>query len=63
MVSRLSTSSMNTTAGERYLATAKRVLTIFSPSPIHLLVRVELDIEKNVAPLSWAMAFPISVLL
>jgi len=36
-------------------------LTSFSPSPIHLLVSEELEIEKKVAPDSWAMAFPIRV--
>ena len=33
-------------------ATAKSVRTSFSPSPIHLLVKDELDMEKKVAPLS-----------
>ena len=48
-VKRESISSIKTTAGSRYAATAKRVRTSFSPSPIHLLVREELDMEKKVA--------------
>jgi len=36
-------------------------LTSFSPSPIHLLVREDDDMEKNVAPLSYDIAFPMSV--
>ena len=57
-----SISSINTTAGCLYPATANKVLTNFSPSPIHLLVSEELDIEKKVAPDSCAIAFPIKVL-
>jgi hypothetical protein len=34
----------------------------FSPSPIHLEVREEAEMEKNVAPDWLEMAFPISVL-
>ena len=33
----------------RHRATVKSALTIFSPSPIHLLVRLELLMEKKVA--------------
>mmetsp|Transcript_35589 Transcript_35589/g.38556 ORF Transcript_35589/g.38556 Transcript_35589/m.38556 type:complete len:241 (-) Transcript_35589:143-865(-) len=58
---RLSISSIKTTAGCLYPATANKVLTSFSPSPIHLLVREELEIEKKVAPDSCAIAFPINV--
>jgi len=36
-------------------------LTLFSPSPTHLLVNVEADILKNVEPDSLAIAFPIIV--
>ena len=45
-----SISSTKITAGERWRATAKSALTIFSPSPIHLLVKLDAEIEKNVAP-------------
>ena len=38
---------MKTTAGSLYAATANKVLTSFSPSPIHLLVRDELEMEKK----------------
>ena len=44
------------------LATANRARTNFSPSPIHLLVREDADIEKNVLLLWLAIHFPISVL-
>jgi hypothetical protein len=54
---------MKTTAGWRNAATPKSVRTSFSPSPIHLLVRDDELIEKKVAPLSWAIALPISVFL
>ena len=40
---------LKTTDGARYEATANRVLTSFSPSPIHLDVSDELEMEKNVA--------------
>lgn len=53
---------MKTTDGARYLATANSVRTSFSPSPIHLLVREELEMEKKVESHSWAIAFPIIVL-
>mmetsp|Transcript_10779 Transcript_10779/g.14280 ORF Transcript_10779/g.14280 Transcript_10779/m.14280 type:complete len:119 (-) Transcript_10779:8-364(-) len=56
-----SISSINTTAGSLNAATANMVRTNFSPSPIHLLVNEELDMEKKVEPLSWAMALPIKV--
>jgi hypothetical protein len=59
--SRESTSSMNTTEGWRCAATAKSVRTVFSPSPIHLLIRLDALMLKNVAPLWCAMALPISV--
>lgn len=45
-----------------YPATAKRVRTIFSPSPIHLLHNDDAEMEKNVAPDWCAMALPIRVL-
>jgi hypothetical protein len=45
----------------RYLATANKARTIFSPSPIHLEVREEALILKNVE-WDWdAMHFPIRV--
>ena len=53
---------MKTIEGAWYAATAKSVLANFSPSPSHLLVRSEDEIEKNVAPLSCAIAFAIVVL-
>lgn len=37
-------------------------LTIFSPSPIHLLVRDDAEMEKNVASMFPATALPMSVL-
>eukprot|EP00638_Chattonella_subsalsa_P021432 CAMPEP_0117893164 /NCGR_PEP_ID=MMETSP0950-20121206/25148_1 /TAXON_ID=44440 /ORGANISM="Chattonella subsalsa, Strain CCMP2191" /LENGTH=55 /DNA_ID=CAMNT_0005753341 /DNA_START=65 /DNA_END=228 /DNA_ORIENTATION=- len=49
-------------AGWRYRATAKRVRTSFSPSPIHLLVRLLAEMLKKVAPDWWAIALPIIVL-
>jgi hypothetical protein len=41
---------MKMTDGCLYPATANKVFTSFSPSPIHLLVREELEMEKKVAP-------------
>mmetsp|Transcript_31891 Transcript_31891/g.73267 ORF Transcript_31891/g.73267 Transcript_31891/m.73267 type:complete len:418 (-) Transcript_31891:59-1312(-) len=61
-VNKESISSINTTDGSRKAATEKRVRTNFSPSPIHLLVNEELEMAKNVASLSCAIAFPMSVL-
>jgi hypothetical protein len=61
-VSRESISSMNTTEGWRAAATANKARTVFSPSPIHLLVRDDADTLKNVAWHSCAMALPMSVL-
>src|SRR5689334_17887044 len=43
-------------------ATAKRVLTSFSPSPCHLLVKLLAEMEKNLERDSEAMARPIIVL-
>ena len=57
-----SISSIKMTEGCRAPATANSARTIFSPSPIHLLVREEADIEKKVARMLAAMALPISVL-
>ena len=59
-----SISSMNMTQGclEQCLATVNRALTIFSPSPIHLLVREEAEMEKKVPLMLQAMALPINVL-
>lgn len=59
--SRLSTSSMNTTEGCRCAATANSVRTVFSPSPIHLLISEDALMLKKVAPLWCAIALPISV--
>ena len=59
---RESTSSINTTEGCLYAATANNVRTVFSPSPIHLDVSDDALMLKNVAPAWWAIAFPISVL-
>jgi hypothetical protein len=39
---------MKTTDGWWIAAIANIVLTIFSPSPTHLLVSVEAEIERNV---------------
>jgi hypothetical protein len=52
---------MNTTEGCLYAATANNVRTVFSPSPIHLLISDDALMLKNVAPLWCAMALPISV--
>lgn len=60
--SKLSTSSMNTTAGCLKAATANKVRTVFSPSPIHLLMSDEAEIEKKVAPDWCAIALPMRVL-
>mmetsp|Transcript_2080 Transcript_2080/g.8055 ORF Transcript_2080/g.8055 Transcript_2080/m.8055 type:complete len:237 (-) Transcript_2080:2073-2783(-) len=57
-----SISSTKITAGSQQFATAKRALTIFSPSPIHLLVNDDAEMEKNVALHCEATALPISVL-
>mmetsp|Transcript_72691 Transcript_72691/g.199398 ORF Transcript_72691/g.199398 Transcript_72691/m.199398 type:complete len:233 (-) Transcript_72691:1658-2356(-) len=57
-----STSSMKMTAGCLARATAKRARTIFSPSPIHLLMSDEAEIEKKVDDESVAIALAISVL-
>lgn len=44
-----SISSMKMTLGCRQPATANSARTIFSPSPIHLDVREDAEMEKNVA--------------
>lgn len=49
------------TLGPKIDAIVNKVLTRFSPSPIHLLVRLEAEILKKVDPDSLAMAFPIIV--
>ena len=49
-VSRESISSMKITLGSWTLATANNALTIFSPSPTHLEVKEDADMEKNVDP-------------
>jgi hypothetical protein len=46
-VSNESISSMKITLGYSTLATANKVLTIFSPSPTHLEVKQLAEIEKN----------------
>mmetsp|Transcript_21609 Transcript_21609/g.60058 ORF Transcript_21609/g.60058 Transcript_21609/m.60058 type:complete len:351 (-) Transcript_21609:795-1847(-) len=61
-LSRESISSMKMTEGCRAVATAKRVRTIFSPWPIHLLVSEEAEMLKKVAWMLLAMALPIRVL-
>lgn len=53
---------MKITAGAIQAATAKSVRTIFSPSPIHLEVREEAEMEKKVARMLEATALPSSVL-
>lgn len=53
---------MKMTAGCRQPATANSALTIFSPWPIHLLVREDALMLKKVAWMLPAMALPISVL-
>jgi len=60
-VNRESISSIKTTAGSLTAATANNVRTSFSPSPIHLLVSDDEEMEKKVAPDSCAIAFPINV--
>jgi hypothetical protein len=57
-----STSSMKITLGCATRATANRAFTSFSPSPIHLLVKLDAEMEKNVAEMLHAMARPMSVL-
>lgn len=57
-----SISSTKMTAGCMQPATAKRARTIFSPCPIHLLVREEALMLKKVAWMLLAMALPMSVL-
>jgi len=52
---------MKMTGEGKQRATAKRVVTIFSASPIHLLVREEAEMEKKVAVDSVAIAFAINV--
>ena len=57
-----SISSTKMTAGCMQPATANRARTIFSPCPIHLLVREEALMLKKVALMLLAMALPIRVL-
>lgn len=57
-----SISSMKMTEGCRQPATANSVFTIFSPSPIHLLVRLLALMLKKEALMLLAMAFPMRVL-
>ena len=57
-----SISSTKITAGCRAPATAKSVRTNFSPSPIHLEVRLDADMEKKVAEMLLATALPRRVL-
>ena len=57
-----SISSMKITAGCMNPARAKRVRTIFSPSPIHLEVKDEALMLKKVALMLEAMALPIRVI-
>mmetsp|Transcript_4761 Transcript_4761/g.16384 ORF Transcript_4761/g.16384 Transcript_4761/m.16384 type:complete len:204 (+) Transcript_4761:2053-2664(+) len=59
--SKESISSTNITEGAQCLATANNARTIFSPSPIHLEVNEDAEIEKNVALHCEATAFPIIV--
>ena len=59
LVSKLSISSMKTTEGWWTLAMANKALTIFSPSPTHLEVRLDAEMEKNVEPDWQAIHFPI----
>lgn len=47
--------------GYLYVANANNVRTIFSPSPTHLEVKEEAEIEKKVDLDSEAIAFPIIV--
>lgn len=60
--SKLSISSIKTTEGWCIAAIANIVLTIFSPSPTHLLVKVDAEIDKNVDFDYAAIAFPSKVL-
>jgi len=53
-----SISSIKITEGCLIVAMANKVLTIFSPSPTHLLVSELADIEKKVEFDSLAIAFP-----
>jgi hypothetical protein len=57
-----STSSTKITLGYLILAIRNKVLTSFSLSPTHLLVRELAEILKNVALASLAIARPIIVL-
>jgi hypothetical protein len=59
--SKESISSTNITDGCLYNAIAKSVLTIFSPSPTHLLVKELAEMLKNVEFDSLAIALPIIV--
>lgn len=58
-----SISSMKMTEGCFIEAIANSVLTIFSPSPTHLLVSELAEIEKKVEFDSLAIAFPIHILV
>jgi hypothetical protein len=53
---------MNITEGALYSANLNNVLTSFSPSPIHLEVKLLADRLKNTALLYEAIALPIKVL-
>ncbi len=53
---------MKMMAGLCSAATLKRVRTSFSPSPIHLEVKEDAEMLKNVAPAWCAMALAIRVL-
>lgn len=55
-------SPMNIIAGWFSCATLKSILTSFSPSPCHLLVKVAAEMLKKVALASWANAFASMVL-
>eukprot|EP00965_Chrysotila_dentata_P241053 6204057-Pleurochrysis_carterae.AAC.1 len=57
-----SSSSMKMTAGALTRATPKSARTSRSPSPIHLDIRLDAEMEKNVARESVAMALAMSVL-
>ncbi len=57
-----SISSMKMMAGWRSAAAANSARTSFSPSPTHLLVSEEAEMEKKVARLSAASALPSIVL-
>ena len=52
---------LETTEGSLAAATQKKVRTVFSPSPIHLLVSEDALILKNVDKVSCAIALPIRV--